>query len=45
MQEKPAGLITAANQGVGLPIAAKELVKHGFTVLVGSRNFKRDEAA
>ncbi len=36
--------VTGANQGVGLPVA-KELVAHGLTVLVGSRNFERGEAA
>ena len=44
MQDKPVALITGANQGIGLQIA-KELVAHGFTVLVGSRNFDRGEAA
>jgi NAD(P)-dependent dehydrogenase (short-subunit alcohol dehydrogenase family) len=44
MQDKPAALITGANQGIGLQIA-KDLVAHGFTVLVGSRNFERGEAA
>src|SRR5882757_6457884 len=44
MQDKPVALVTGANQGIGLQIA-KELVKHGFTVLVGSRNFERGEAA
>jgi NAD(P)-dependent dehydrogenase (short-subunit alcohol dehydrogenase family) len=44
MNEKPVALVTGANQGIGLQIA-KELVKHGFTVLVGSRNFERGEAA
>lgn len=44
MQEGPVALVTGANQGIGLQIA-KELVKHGFTVLVGSRNFERGEAA
>jgi NAD(P)-dependent dehydrogenase (short-subunit alcohol dehydrogenase family) len=37
-------LITGANQGIGLQ-AAKELVAHGLTVLVGSRNFEKGEAA
>ena len=37
-------LVTGANQGVGLQLA-KELVAHGVTVLVGSRNFERGEAA
>ena len=31
-------------EGIGLQIA-KDLVTHGFTVLVGSRNFERGEAA
>src|SRR5689334_19195414 len=44
MQEKPVALVTGANQGIGLQIA-KDLVTHGFTVLVGSRNFERGEAA
>jgi NAD(P)-dependent dehydrogenase (short-subunit alcohol dehydrogenase family) len=44
MQDKPVALVTGANQGIGLQIA-KELVAHGFTVLVGSRNFERGEAA
>jgi NAD(P)-dependent dehydrogenase (short-subunit alcohol dehydrogenase family) len=37
-------LVTGANQGVGLQVA-KELAAHGLTVLVGSRNFGRGEAA
>ena len=37
-------LVTGANQGVGLQVA-KELVANGITVLVGSRNFARGEAA
>ena len=44
MQDKPVALVTGANQGIGLQIA-KDLVAHGFTVLVGSRNFERGEAA
>jgi NAD(P)-dependent dehydrogenase (short-subunit alcohol dehydrogenase family) len=44
MQDKPVALVTGANQGIGLQIA-KDLAKHGFTVLVGSRNFERGEAA
>src|SRR5271156_5006018 len=44
MQDKPVALVTGANQGIGLQIA-KELVAHGFTVLVGSRNLERGEAA
>jgi len=37
-------LVTGANQGIGLQIA-KDLAGHGFTVLVGARNFERGEAA
>ena len=44
MQDQPVALITGANQGIGLQIA-KDLVSHGFTVLVGSRDFERGEAA
>ena len=44
MQNQPVALVTGANQGIGLQIA-KDLVAHGFTVLVGSRNFERGEAA
>jgi NAD(P)-dependent dehydrogenase (short-subunit alcohol dehydrogenase family) len=44
MQDKRVALVTGANQGVGLQVA-KELVANGLTVLVGSRNFKRGEAA
>ncbi|MGA9470891.1 MAG: SDR family NAD(P)-dependent oxidoreductase [Terriglobales bacterium] len=44
MQSKRIALITGANQGVGLQVA-KELVASGLTVLVGSRNFERGEAA
>ena len=44
MQDKPIALVTGANQGIGLQIA-KDLVAHGFTVLVGSRNLERGEAA
>jgi NAD(P)-dependent dehydrogenase (short-subunit alcohol dehydrogenase family) len=44
MQEKPVALVTGANQGIGLQIA-KDLATHGFTVLVGSRNLERGEAA
>jgi NAD(P)-dependent dehydrogenase (short-subunit alcohol dehydrogenase family) len=43
MSERVA-LVTGANQGVGLQVA-KELVASGLTVLVGSRNFERGEAA
>ncbi|MGH8778445.1 SDR family oxidoreductase [Paraburkholderia sp.] len=44
MQDKPIALVTGANQGIGLQIA-KDLVSHGFIVLVGSRNLERGEAA
>jgi NAD(P)-dependent dehydrogenase (short-subunit alcohol dehydrogenase family) len=42
--DKPIALVTGANQGIGLQIA-KDLVAHGFTVLLGSRNPERGEAA
>src|SRR4051794_30860117 len=44
MNDKPVALVTGANQGIGFQIA-KELVAHGFTVLIGSRNFERGEEA
>ncbi len=44
MANKPVALVTGANQGIGLQIA-KDLVARGFTVLVGSRNLARGEAA
>jgi NAD(P)-dependent dehydrogenase (short-subunit alcohol dehydrogenase family) len=44
MQNKPVALVTGANQGIGLQIA-RDLVAHGFTVLVGSRDLARGEAA
>src|SRR5580692_7132100 len=44
MKDKPIALVTGANQGIGLQIA-KDLVAHGFTVWVGSRNLERGEAA
>src|SRR5215475_6627298 len=44
MVDKRIALVTGANQGVGLQVA-KELVANGLTVLVGSRNFERGEAA
>lgn len=37
-------LVTGANQGIGLQVA-KELVANGYTVLLGSRNFKNGEIA
>jgi NAD(P)-dependent dehydrogenase (short-subunit alcohol dehydrogenase family) len=39
MHGKPVALVTGANQGIGLQIAK------GLTVLVGSRNVERGEAA
>jgi NAD(P)-dependent dehydrogenase (short-subunit alcohol dehydrogenase family) len=44
MHNKPVALVTGANQGIGLQIA-KDLVTHGFTVLIGSRNLERGKAA
>jgi NAD(P)-dependent dehydrogenase (short-subunit alcohol dehydrogenase family) len=44
MPDKPVALVTGANQGIGRQIA-RDLVAHGFTVLVGSRNLARGEAA
>jgi NAD(P)-dependent dehydrogenase (short-subunit alcohol dehydrogenase family) len=44
MNEKQVALVTGANQGIGLQIA-KDLAAHGFTVLVGSRNFAKGETA
>ena len=43
-ETKRIALVTGANQGVGFQVA-KELVANGVTVLVGSRNFARGEAA
>lgn len=44
MQGKPVALVTGANQGIGSQIA-KELVGHGFVVLMGSRDFGRGKTA
>lgn len=44
MHDKLVALVTGANKGIGLQIA-KELAARGFTVLVGSRNLERGEAA
>jgi NAD(P)-dependent dehydrogenase (short-subunit alcohol dehydrogenase family) len=44
MQDKRIALITGANQGVGLQVA-KALVAEGATVLVGSRDLERGQAA
>lgn len=43
-QGKPVALVTGANKGIGFQIA-KDLAAHGFTVLVGSRNFENGERA
>jgi NAD(P)-dependent dehydrogenase (short-subunit alcohol dehydrogenase family) len=44
MKNKPVALVTGANQGIGLQIA-KDLLPHGFAVLVGSRDFEKGQAA
>lgn len=44
MQDKRITLVTGANQGVGFQVA-KALVADGATVLLGSRDFGRGEAA
>lgn len=44
VQKKKVALVTGANQGIGFQIA-KDLIAHGFTVLIGSRNLNRGEAA
>lgn len=44
MHQKRLALVTGANQGVGFQVA-KELAANGLTVLVGSRDFARGEAA
>ena len=44
MQRNRIALVTGANQGVGRQVA-KELVANDLTVLVGSRNFEKGEAA
>lgn len=44
MQSQRVALITGANKGIGQQIA-KDLARHGFTVLVGSRAFDIGEAA
>jgi NAD(P)-dependent dehydrogenase (short-subunit alcohol dehydrogenase family) len=41
MHDRQVALVTGANQGIGLQIA-KDLVAHGFTVLVGSRNLEHE---
>ena len=44
MHDRPVALVTGASQGIGLQIV-KDLTAKGFTVLLGSRNFERGEAA
>jgi NAD(P)-dependent dehydrogenase (short-subunit alcohol dehydrogenase family) len=44
MPNQSVALVTGANQGIGLQIA-KDLAAHDFTVLVGSRNLERGQAA
>ena len=44
MQDKRIALVTGANKGIGLQIA-KELAQQGLTVLVGSRDLAKGEAA
>jgi NAD(P)-dependent dehydrogenase (short-subunit alcohol dehydrogenase family) len=44
MSDKPVALVTGANQGIGLQIA-KDLLPHGFTVLLGSRNVEKGQTA
>jgi NAD(P)-dependent dehydrogenase (short-subunit alcohol dehydrogenase family) len=44
MQSKRVAMVTGVNQGVGFQVA-KKLVANDVTVLVGSRNFERGEAA
>ena len=45
MKENRIALVTGANQGVGLQVARELVANGGHTVLVGSRDFKRGEAA
>ena len=44
MHTKLVALVTGANKGIGLQIS-KDLAAQGFTVVVGSRDFARGEAA
>ncbi len=44
MENKTVALVTGANQGIGLQIA-KDLVRHGLLVLVGSRDLARGREA
>jgi len=43
-QDKLVALVTGGNKGIGLQIA-KDLVAHGYTVLIGSRSLANGEAA
>lgn len=44
MQEKMIALVTGANKGLGKQMA-KELVDHGYVVLLGSRDFTKGQSA
>ncbi|HEY9236386.1 MAG TPA: SDR family NAD(P)-dependent oxidoreductase [Phenylobacterium sp.] len=44
MQEKMVALVTGANKGLGKQVA-KELAGHGYTVLLGSRDFSNGQKA
>ena len=44
MQKKPVASVTGANQGIGDQIP-KDLIAHSFTVLIGSRDLERGDAA
>ena len=44
MPDKPVALVTGANQGIGLQIA-KDLVGHGFTVLVLRRSILTEKVS
>ena len=44
VQDNPVALVTGANKGIGFQIA-KDLVGHGFIVLVGSRDLEDGEKA
>lgn len=44
MHDERIALVTGGNQGIGLQIA-EDLVAHGLTVLVGSRDLAKGEAA
>lgn len=44
MQEKMVALVTGANKGIGKQVA-KELVEHGYVVLMGSRDISNGQKA